>query len=98
LPPNLFSYTDFGIIDEFRSTNWDLEVTLYDLKSTLSDSQSSDQQLESEAKRLIKRLSSARDSADSFKTESEKLLQTTIEELKAKHEIEHKRGNMLLAW
>lgn len=70
-----------------RSTNWDLEVSLRDLQSTLSDSQASVHRLESETKRLTKQLSSARDASDNYKTDSEKL-QINLEELKAKHEFE----------
>ena len=73
--------------DKFKEENWNLEVTLQELRAQLSDSQASTQRLESEHKRLTKLLASAREGADQTKTENEKL-KVAFDEFKAKHETD----------
>jgi len=73
--------------DKFKEENWNLEVTLQELRAQLSDSQASTQRLESEHKRLTKVLVTAREGADQTKTENEKL-KVTFDEFKAKHDTE----------
>jgi hypothetical protein len=74
-------------VDKFKEENWNLEVTLQELRAQLSDSQASTQRLESEHKRLTKLLAAAREGADQTKTENEKL-KATFDEFKAKHETD----------
>ena len=73
--------------DKFKEENWNLEVTLQELRAQLSDSQASTQRLESEHKRLTKVLAAAREGADQTKTENEKL-KVAFDEFKAKHETD----------
>ena len=73
--------------DKFKEENWNLEVTLQELRAQLSDSQASSQRLESEHKRLTKVLAAAREGADQTKTENEKL-KVAFDEFKAKHETD----------
>jgi len=73
--------------DKFKEENWNLEVTLQELRAQLSDSQASTQRLESEHKRLAKVLAAAREGADQTKTENEKL-KVAFDEFKAKHETD----------
>ena len=75
------------IVDKFKEENWNLEVTLQELRAQLSDSQASAQRLESEHKRLTKVLAVAREGADQTKTENEKL-KVAFDEFKAKHETD----------
>ena len=79
-------YTNF-LADKFKEENWNLEVTLQELRSQLSDSQASTQRLESEQKRLTKLLAAAREGADQIKIENEKL-KVSFDEFKAKHETD----------
>lgn len=67
----------------------DLEVSLCNIRSTLSDSHSSNKRLESEIKRLTKQdLCSACGASDNVKTEYEELQNTTEDsELEVKHEL-----------
>ena len=73
--------------DKFKEENWNLEVTLQELRAQLSDSQASTQRLESEQKRLTKLLTAAREGADQIKIENEKL-KVSFDEFKAKHETD----------
>ncbi|KAI6043981.1 hypothetical protein EDC04DRAFT_2562205 [Pisolithus marmoratus] len=73
--------------DKFKEENWNLEVTLQELRSQLSDSQSTAQRFESEHKRLTKLLNTTRESADQHKNEAERI-KTAFDEFKAKHETE----------
>lgn len=74
-------------VDKFKEENWNLEVTLQELRAQLSDSQASTQRLESEYKRLTKLLTAAREGTDQTKTENEKL-KIAFDEFKAKHETD----------
>ena len=74
-------------LDKYKEENWNLEVTLQELRAQLSDSQSTAQRLESEHKRLTKLLNTSRESADQHKNEAERI-KTTLDEFKAKHETE----------
>jgi hypothetical protein len=74
-------------LDKFKEENWNLEVTLQELRAQLSDSQASTQRLESENKRLTKLLAAAREGTDQTKTENEKL-KVAFDEFKAKHETD----------
>ena len=73
--------------DKFKEENWNLEVTLQELRAQLSDSQASTQRSEAEQKRLTKVLAAAREGADQTKTENEKL-KVAFDEFKAKHETD----------
>ncbi|KAF8815724.1 hypothetical protein BYT27DRAFT_7079180 [Phlegmacium glaucopus] len=73
--------------DKYKEENWNLEVALQELRSQHGDAQAATQRLETEHKRLTKALALARDNADHHKIESEKL-QSTLEELKNKHETD----------
>jgi hypothetical protein len=71
--------------DKYKEENWNLEVTLQDLRSQFSDSQATVQRLESENKRLTRQLNKAREATDQHKNEAERL-KNGLEELKANHE------------
>ena len=71
--------------DKYKEENWNLEVTLQDLRSQFSDSQAAVQRLESENKRLTRQLNKAREATDQHKNEAERL-KNGLEELKANHE------------
>ncbi|KAF8885292.1 meiotic cell cortex C-terminal pleckstrin homology-domain-containing protein [Infundibulicybe gibba] len=73
--------------DKFKEENWNLEVTLQELRAQLGDPQPPTQRLESEHKRLTRLLAASRDAGDQYKNESERL-QTIVEEIKNKHEID----------
>jgi len=75
------------LADKYKEENWNLEVTLQELRAQLSDSQASAQRLDSETKRLTKLLAAARESTDQTKTENEKL-KVAFDEFKAKHETD----------
>ena len=74
-------------IDKFKEENWNLEVSLQELRTQLTDSQAAAQRNESEMKRLTKALTSARETNDSSKNEVERL-QHAIEDIKVKHETD----------
>ena len=74
-------------IDKFKEENWNLEVVLQELRSQHSDAQAAAQCLETEHKRLTKALANARDHADHHKNDGDRL-QSTLEELKNKHETD----------
>ena len=59
--------------DEFRSSNWNLEVSVRELQIQVTESQASIQRLESEHKRVTKSLTAARDTGDQHKNEVERL-------------------------
>jgi len=71
--------------DKYKEENWNLEVTLQELRIQFSDSQSTVQRLESEHKRLTRQLNKAREATDQHKNEAERL-KNGMEELKANHE------------
>jgi hypothetical protein len=71
--------------DKYKEENWNLEVTLQDLRSQFSDSQGTVQRLESENKRLTRQLNKAREATDQHKNEAERL-KNGLEELKGNHE------------
>lgn len=71
--------------DKYKEENWNLEVTLQELRIQFSDSQSTVQRLESEHKRLTRQLNKAREATDQHKNETERL-KNGMEELKANHE------------
>ena len=73
--------------DKYKEENWNLEVTLQELRTQLGDSQASAQRLETEHKRLTKLLAASRDAGDQHKNESERL-QNLVQEMKAKHETD----------
>ena len=87
------SFLTFGvhlqksIVDKYKEENWNLEVTLQELRTQFGNSQSATQRLESEHKRLTRLLSTARDAGDQHKNESERLA-NIIEEMKAKYETD----------
>jgi hypothetical protein len=82
----LKDYVSFST-DKYKEENWNLEVTLQELRTQLGDSQASNQRLEAEHKRLTKLLSASRDAGDQHKNESERL-QNLVQEMKAKHETD----------
>ncbi len=55
--------------DKYKEENWNLEVTLQELRTQLTDSQASTQRLEGEQKRLTRMLTSARENADQHKND-----------------------------
>jgi predicted nucleic acid-binding Zn-ribbon protein len=71
--------------DKYKEENWNLEVTLQELRIQFSDSQSTVQRLESEHKRLTRQFNKAREATDQHKNEAERL-KSGLEELKANHE------------
>ena len=77
----------FVLKDKYKEENWNLEVALQELRSQHSDAQAATQRLETEHKRLTKALALARDNADHYKVESERL-QGALEEFKNKHETD----------
>jgi hypothetical protein len=80
--------TDIDIrTDKFKEENWNLEVTLQELRVQLTDSQSTNQRLEGDFKRLTKQLNVSREAADSHKNESDRL-KNDLDTLKAKHETD----------
>jgi predicted nucleic acid-binding Zn-ribbon protein len=74
--------------DKFNEENWNLEVTLQELRTPLGDSQAAVQRFESEHKRLTKSLANTQDTVEQHKNEGERL-QNVISEMKAKHETEY---------
>jgi Meiotic cell cortex C-terminal pleckstrin homology len=75
----------FFLSDKYKEENWNLEVTLQELRIQFADAQSTVQRLESEHKRLTRQLNKAREAADQHKNEAERL-KTGLEDLKANHE------------
>ena len=73
--------------DKFKEENWNLEVSLQEMRSQLADWQATAQRSDAEAKRLTKALTAARELNDSSKNELDRL-QRTIEEVKNKHETD----------
>ncbi len=71
--------------DKYKEENWNLEVTLQELRIQFADSQSTVQRLEGEHKRLTRQLNKAREATDQHKNETERL-KNGLEELKANHE------------
>ncbi|KAH9177580.1 hypothetical protein EDB89DRAFT_2218243 [Lactarius sanguifluus] len=71
--------------DKYKEENWNLEVTLQELRIQFADSQSTVQRLESEHKRLTRQFNKAREATDQHKNEAERL-KNGLEELKANHE------------
>jgi hypothetical protein len=71
--------------DKYKEENWNLEVTLQELRGQCSDSQSNVQRLESEHKRLTRQLNKAREATDQHKNEAERL-KNGMDDLKANHE------------
>ena len=70
-------------VDKLKEDNWNLEVTLEELRSQLSDSQATIQRLESEQKRFVNLLAAACEGADQIGIESEKPT-VSFDEFKAK--------------
>lgn len=58
----------------FKEENWNLEVTLQELRSQLSDTQSTARRFESDHKRPAKLLNATRESVDQYKNEDERIL------------------------
>lgn len=73
--------------EKFREENWNLEVTLQEVRKDLNDTQASLQRSEAESKRTQKQLASLREAAESHKTESERLA-TVLSETKSRHETD----------
>lgn len=73
------------LLDKYKEENWNLEVTLQELRIQCSDSQSTVQRLESEHKRLTRQLNKAREATDQHKNEAERL-KNGMDDLKANHE------------
>lgn len=73
--------------EKFKDENWNLEYQVQELQSKLSEALTDKQRAETEQKRVQKQLVTVRETADSHKTEAERL-QTSLEELKAKHETD----------
>ncbi len=71
--------------DKYKEENWNLEVTLQELRIQFADSQSTVQRLEGEHKRITRQLNKAREATDQHKNEAERL-KNGLEELKANHE------------
>ena len=71
--------------DKYKEENWNLEVTLQELRIQFADSQSTVQRLEGEHKRLTRQFNKAREATDQHKNEAERL-KNGLEELKANHE------------
>ena len=64
--------TNFPFAEKFKEENWNLEVTLQELRARLSESRASIQRLESEQKRLTKLLAAKHetDAAQTLKTDA----------------------------
>ncbi|KAH8119686.1 hypothetical protein DFH11DRAFT_460464 [Phellopilus nigrolimitatus] len=73
--------------DKFKEENWNLEVSLQEMRVQLSDAQAAAQRGEAETKRLTRVLAGSRESNDSYKNEVERL-KSSIEETKIKHETD----------
>lgn len=73
--------------EKFKDENWNLEYQIQELQSKLTEAQADRQRTDAEHKRTLKQLTSAREVADGQKNEAERL-QSTVEELKAKHETD----------
>ena len=71
--------------DKHKEGDWNLEVTLQELRAQLSDSQASTKRLECDHERLTNLLAAAREDANRTKIENERL-KTAFDEFKAKHE------------
>ncbi|KZS93912.1 hypothetical protein SISNIDRAFT_484879 [Sistotremastrum niveocremeum HHB9708] len=73
--------------DKFKEENWNLEVTLQELRTQHTEAQSSVQRLETEQKRITRQLAQTRETADKFKSDYEQL-GITLAEHQAKHETD----------
>ena len=86
-----FRVSCYGVIDhpvdKYKEENWNLEVTLQELRTQLQDAQAAGQNSEAERKRAAKQLLTARDTIDQHKNEAERLT-SKLEDLKAKHETD----------
>ena len=76
-----------SILDRYKEENWNLEVSLQELRTQVAELQGVNSRLEVEQKRVNKQLSQARESADKLKGENE-ILGTSFADLKAKHETD----------
>ncbi|KIM23667.1 hypothetical protein M408DRAFT_252856 [Serendipita vermifera MAFF 305830] len=79
--------TEEGNAEKFREENWNLEVTLQEVRKEFNDTQAALQRAEAEAKRTQKQLTTFRETAESHKTESERLA-TVLAETKSRHETD----------
>lgn len=82
----LLSFSNY-VSDKYKEENWNLEVSLQELRQQHADTQATVQRLESEHKRLNKQLASSNDTAEQYKNENAQL-QNNLEELTAKHETD----------
>jgi hypothetical protein len=73
--------------DKFKEENWELEVTLQELRNNLTQQQEAQAKLESDVKKLTRQLHNTQSHSDQYKTESERL-QSQLDALKAKHETD----------
>ncbi|KAF8492517.1 hypothetical protein JB92DRAFT_3002848 [Gautieria morchelliformis] len=79
--------TQAASAEKYKEENWNLEVTLQELRTQLQDAQTAGQNSEAERKRAAKQLLAARDSIDQHKNEAERLT-SKLDEFKAKHETD----------
>lgn len=74
-------------IDKYKEENWNLEVSLQELRTQLADSQATTSRLTAESNKINKALAGSLAAVDTHKNESERL-QMAYDELKAKHETD----------
>ncbi|CAG7850038.1 Anucleate primary sterigmata protein A [Serendipita indica DSM 11827] len=67
--------------------NWNLEVSLQEMRTQLSNTQSSLERSESEQKRMQKQMTTLREASEGHKSESEKLA-NQLQDLRTKHETD----------
>ncbi|CDZ98352.1 Pleckstrin homology-like domain [Phaffia rhodozyma] len=73
--------------DKFKEENWNLEVTMQDIRTQLIEVQSQSQKTDSELKRLTKSHSTLLTTSETHKTEATQL-STQLDALKLKHDTE----------
>ncbi|KAG8784154.1 hypothetical protein FRC15_003911 [Serendipita sp. 397] len=73
--------------DKYKEENWNLEVTLQEIRSQLTNTQSSLERSEAEQRRTQKQMTTLREASEAHKTESERLT-NQLTDLKSKHETD----------
>ncbi|SCV74331.1 BQ2448_6763 [Microbotryum intermedium] len=74
-------------VEKYKEENWNLELVTQDLRTNLTDAQSSLQKAELERQRALRELATTRETLDTQRSEAEKLAHQ-LEEFKQKHETD----------
>ncbi len=79
--------TEYHPADSYREENWNLEYVLQEVREKMNEANATTQRAEAENKRMLKQLSSARETIDAQKNETERL-QSSLDDIKSKHETD----------